>query len=179
MALGALAGSISALHAALLLPIESLIATFSAGLDSGSAQLFELLDKILSKLQSYTEKVTNQAEIIADALSNILPSIPFGTLGLKLLRAETLETVKARDNTAAFNQTQHQQEMLTEERAQTSRLNDMNDSLEAILAKMNLIAPANISGQLDEIIALLKEHLPNLATPESFGSAPAFTNWMS
>jgi len=175
-----LAPALRDLAASLEIPIGNLFMVFTDEVQVSALALYTTLDGIVTMLDVYANRVELAASRIAAAFRRAVPTAAITMLGLGLIRAETVTTAPVVERARQADEIRDRQQYLREVKAQTERIGEVTDKLEAIRLLVDGLGGAGPGTPLGAILDLLRTHLPEIAAGGGGGTGlqTPMTDWM-
>ncbi len=175
--------AMAGLEAALMVPLGVLLTAFAIESKSAAFELFETMDLILSRLETYSDKMSQNAARIAHAFRGILPTLPLGIIGLSLTQAQSFSNTRNGESADIFNDRSQKAEERHLQIQMKNRLDDIASKLQQLNETVRAVGGGNGAGgtmqtAVDEIVVLLRDNLPNMVRSQSSGLGHALSEWM-
>lgn len=167
---------------ALSRPLGLLLSAFASEAMSSAGELFDVLDLIVSRLETYGARMARQASQMGESLRGILPSSPVGFAGLfNALQAQPLTTVRTRDTAGEFREREEKNEQLTLQKRLLSEVQSLNTTMGQVKTSVDRVTGTgvtNVGRDVTRILDVLREYLPEMAQGGGGGLSVALNEWM-
>lgn len=175
--------AMSGLRQSMMEPLGAMITLFATDASAAAIELFDALDSILSRLESYADKMTANSSAIAKAFRDILPTMPIGSIGLNLISSQSFTTTRGKDSADTFFERGEKADARRLQERTNEKLDHVVTGINALIVAVNGVTGGaggvgNIKPVIENIEQLLRDNLPNMARAQNSGLSHALNEWM-
>ncbi len=174
--------AMAGLRRSMMEPLGMMITLFASDASVAAITLFDTLDGILARLESYSDKMTANSSAIAKAFRNILPTTPLGSIGLNLISSQSFTTTRGKDSAEMFQERGEKERSRAQQDKMLEKLDNVSSGISALVTAVNNVTGGggigNIKPVIENIEQLLRDNLPNMARSQNSGLSHALNEWM-